>query len=135
VTIGEHTGFVEQISMIYTRLVTDDERRVYVPNTQLASSAVVNRTIRDPRRIVTATLPVRLDAPLGDARATVLRAVDAVEGLHRYGAKVLVGDVTGNVVLLTVSASAPLDADVVQLGSDVREVALGALAEAGHLAA
>ena len=44
VTIGEHTGFVEQISMIYTRLVTDDERRVYVPNTQLANSAIVNRT-------------------------------------------------------------------------------------------
>ena len=135
VTIGEHTGFVEQINMIYTALVTDDERRVFVPNTQLASCAVVNRTIRDPRRIVTANLPVRLDAPLGDARAAVLRAVDAVEGLHRQGAKVLVGDVTGNVVLLTVSASAPLDADVTQLGSDVREAALRALAEAGHLAA
>jgi hypothetical protein len=48
---------------------------------------------------------------------------------------VLVGDVTGNVVTLTVSASAPLDADVTQLGSDVREAALAALGEAGHLAA
>jgi hypothetical protein len=32
-------------------------------------------------------------------------------------------------------ASAPLDADVIQLGSDVREASLGALAEAGHLTA
>ena len=121
--------------MIYTVLVTDDERRVYVPNTQLTNTAIVNRTIRDPRRIVTATVPVRIDAPLADARATVLRAVDAIEGLHRHGAKVLVGDVTGNVVVLTVNASAPLDADVVQLGSDVREAALEALSDAGHLAA
>ena len=135
VTINDHTGFVEQINMIYTVLVTDDERRVFVPNTQLTNSAIVNRTIRDPRRIVTANVPVRLDAPLGDARATVLRAVDEVEGLHRHGAKVLVGDVTGSVVVLTVTASAPLDADVTQLGSDVREAAIGALADAGHLAA
>jgi small-conductance mechanosensitive channel len=135
VTIADHTGFVEQINMIYTVLVTDDERRIYVPNTQLANSAIVNRTIRDPRRIVTASLPVRLGAPLDDARATVLRAVDELDGLHRQGTKVLVGDVTGNAVTLTVTASAPLDADVTQLGSDVREAALVALGDAGHLAA
>ena len=135
VSVNDNTGFVEEINMIYTVLVTDDERRVYVPNTQLTNSAIVNRTIRDPRRIVTAIVPVRIDAPLGDARATVLRAVDVIEGLHRHGAKVLVGDVTGNVVVLTVNASAPLDADVVQLGSDVREAALEALADAGYLAA
>jgi small-conductance mechanosensitive channel len=134
VTIGEHTGFVEQISMIYTRLVTDDERRVYVPNTQLANSAIVNRTIRDPRRVVSVSLPVRLGAPLADARETVLRALDSVQGLHRHGSQVLVGDVGGGIVWLTATASAPLDANVTQLGSDVREATLGALAEAGHLA-
>jgi small-conductance mechanosensitive channel len=135
VTIGEHTGFVEQISMIYTALVTDDERRVFVPNTQLASAAIVNRTIRDPRRVVSVDIPVRLGAPLDDARTTLLRAIDSVDGLNRGRAKVLVGDVSGNVVMLTAIASAPLDADVTQLGSDVREAALGALGDAGHLAA
>jgi small-conductance mechanosensitive channel len=135
VTIADNTGFVEQINMIYTVLVTDDERRIYVPNTQLANSAIVNRTIRDPRRIVTASLPVRLGVSLGDARATVLRVVDELEGLHRQGTKVLVGEVNGNVVTLMVTASAPLDADVTQLGSDVREAALGALGDAGYLAA
>jgi hypothetical protein len=38
-------------------------------------------------------------------------------------------------VWLTATVSAPLDADVIQLGSDVREAALGALGEAGFLAA
>jgi hypothetical protein len=46
-----------------------------------------------------------------------------------------VGDVTGTVVSLTILASAPLDANVTQLGSHVREAALGALAERGYLAA
>jgi small-conductance mechanosensitive channel len=134
VTIGEHTGFVEQINMIYTALVTDDEKHVFVPNTQLASTAIVNRTIRDPRRVVSVDIPVRLGAPLDDARATVLRAIDSVDGLHHGRAKVLVGDVSGNVVWLTAITSAPLDANVTQLGSDVREVSLVALADAGHLA-
>ena len=135
VTVGDHTGFVEQINTIYTALVTDDEKRVFVPNTQLTNSAIVNRTIRDPRRVVSVDLPVRLGASIDEARAEVLRAIDAVEGLHRGQAKVLVGDVGGNVVWLTAIASAPLDANVTQLGSDVREAALGALGDAGHLAA
>jgi small-conductance mechanosensitive channel len=135
VTVGDHTGFVEQINTIYTALVTDDEKRVFVPNTQLTNSAIVNRTIRDPRRVVSVDVPVRLGAPIADARAAILRAIDSVEGLYHGRAKVLVGDVSGNVLWLTAIASAPLDANVTQLGSDVRESALGALAEAGHLAA
>ena len=62
VTIADETGFVEEISLLYTTLVTDEARRVYIPNTQLTTSAIVNRTIRDPRRVVSAAFPVRLGA-------------------------------------------------------------------------
>ena len=68
VTVGEQTGFVEEIELIYTTLVTDDERRIFIPNSQLTSTTIVNRTIRDPRRTVTASLPVdstRRSARLG----------------------------------------------------------------------
>jgi len=135
VTISNHTGFVEQINMIYTALVTDDERRVFIPNTQLTASAIENRTIRDPRRIVTVAIPIRLGVHVADARATALGALDGIAGLHRNASKVLVGDVSGNAVALTIVASAPLAADVTQLGSDMREAVLGALGDAGYLAA
>jgi small-conductance mechanosensitive channel len=135
VTISNHTGFVEQINMIYTALVTDDERRVFIPNTQLTASAIENRTIRDPRRIVTVSIPIRVGVRIRDARATVLQALNELAGLHRHGSKVMVGDDTGNTVALTIVASAPLTADVTQLGSDIREAALGALGDAGYLAA
>ena len=95
---------------------------------------IVNRTIRDPRRIVSASLPVRLGAPIDEARHAALGALEDVEGLHHGESKVLVGDVSGNAVWLTAMASAPLDADVIQLGSDVREAVLGALGDAGYLA-
>jgi small-conductance mechanosensitive channel len=135
VTVGDQTGFVEEMTLLYTTLVTDDARRVYIPNSQLTATMIVNRTIRDPRRIVSASFPVRLGAPVDEARSTVLQAIDGLEGLHKGKGKVLVGDVSGGSVWLTATVSAPLDADVIQLGSDVREAALGALGEAGFLAA
>ena len=130
VTVGEHTGFVEAIELIYTTLVTDDERRIFIPNNQLTSTTVVNRTIRDPRRTVTATLPVRLGAPIERARAVVLGAAGAVPGAERLDIRVTVGDVGEKVVWLTATALAPLDADVTGIGSDIREGALAALGAA-----
>jgi small-conductance mechanosensitive channel len=135
VTVGDQTGFVEEINTIYTALLTDDEKRVFVPNTQLTTTAIVNRTIRDPRRVVSAEFPVRLGAPIDEARTSVLRALDGIQGLRPGESRVLVGDVKDGAVWLTVTASAPLHADVIQLASDLREAVLDALGEAGCLAA
>jgi small-conductance mechanosensitive channel len=134
VTVGEHTGFVEEMDLLYTTLVTDEARRVFIPNTQLTTSTIVNRTIRDPRRTVSASFPIRLGASVDDARRVVLGAIDGVEGLRGGQARVLVGDVKEGAVWLTVTVSAPLTADVIQLGSDLREAVLDALGEAGALA-
>ena len=135
VTIGEHTGFVEEVDLLYTTLVTDEARRVFVPNTQLTTSTIVNRTIRDPRRVVSAEFPVRLGASVDEARQVVLRAVSRLEGVRHDETRVLVGDVKGGAVWLTATVSAPLDADVILLGSNLREEVLDALGEAGALAA
>ena len=135
VTIADETGFVEEISLIYTTLVTDEARRVYIPNTQLTTGTIVNRTIRDPRRVISAAFPIRLGASVDDARQVVLRAVARLEGVRHDETRILVGDVKEGAVWLTATVSAPLDADVIQLGSDLREEVLDALGEAGSLAA
>ena len=72
VTVADQTGFVEEMDLLYTTLVTDDARRVFIPNSQLTASMIVNRTIRDPRRIVSASLPVRLGAPIDEARTAAV---------------------------------------------------------------
>jgi small-conductance mechanosensitive channel len=133
VTVGEHTGFVEEMSLIYTTLVTDDARRVFVPNTQLTQSSVVNRTIRDPRRSVSAAFPVRIEAPIDEACTIVGAAIDAVPGTTGV-TRVLIGDPQPGLVWLNTVVYAPLDADVAQLGSDVRAAGLRSLGEAGLLA-
>jgi small conductance mechanosensitive channel len=126
VTIGDQTGFVEQINIIYTALVTDDEKRIFVPNTQLTTTPIVNRTIRDPRRAVDAALPVRSGASLARAREVLLAAVKPVPGV--IDARVAVTDVTDRLVWLTVTAFAPLTADVRTIASEIRERGLEALA-------
>ena len=73
VTIADVTGTVAEITIMQTVLVTDEGRRVFVPNSQMASSIVTNRSIDDPRRIVTVRLPVPLDD--ADRRGQARRAL------------------------------------------------------------
>ena len=133
VTVADQTGFVEEMSLIYTTLVTDEGRRVFIPNNQLTSSTIVNRTIRDPRRAVGARFPISIETPVGDARESVLGALAGIEGTIREEARVLVAEVGERVVWLDATVYAPLDADVAQLASELREVGLDTLREHGYL--
>jgi small-conductance mechanosensitive channel len=133
VTIGDATGFVAEINLIYTVLVSDDDRRVFLPNTQLTSTAIVNRTINDPRRTVTASVPVRLTAPLDEAREVVRAALAELPDAGRTEVRLAFGDVADKLVWLTVTALAPSDANVAGLASELRERALAALREADLL--
>ncbi len=131
VTIGESTGFVEAIHLIYTTLATDDDRRIFIPNTQLTSSVIVNRSAKDPRRAVTATLPVRLGAPLDEARAILLHAASAATPFAET--RVTVSDVGNSTCSLTIYALTPPGTDVGQTASEFRERGLSALDAAGFL--
>ena len=74
-TIDDLTGEVEQITMIHTVLRADDGRRVYVPNSRMFATVVVNRTVDDSRRELAVQLPISLAAPVDRARAVVLDAI------------------------------------------------------------
>lgn len=131
VTVAGHTGFVEEVNLMYTTLRTDEQRRVFVPNTQLTTAPVVNRTLGAARRTVESALPVALGTPVGQARELVLAAAGDAPDVHDV--RVDVGDVTDRIVWLNVTAYAPLHADVLAAASGIRERGLAALAEAGLL--
>jgi small-conductance mechanosensitive channel len=48
VTVGEHTGVVQAITLSYTALVTDEGPWVYVPNQTMVSTMIVNRSVGLP---------------------------------------------------------------------------------------
>ncbi|MGH3111313.1 MAG: mechanosensitive ion channel family protein [Gaiellaceae bacterium] len=45
VTVGDHTGVVQAISLSYTTLVSDEGPFVYVPNQMMVSTTLVNRSV------------------------------------------------------------------------------------------
>ena len=133
ITVGGETGFVEDMALIYTTLVTDDARRVFVPNTQLTTSMIVNRTIKDPRRAITARFPVAITTPIPEARSALLAAIEGIQGTQASSARVVVGEISDRTVWLEAATYGPLDADVVVLSSELRERWLTALGERGFL--
>ena len=66
-------GTVKNIGMIYTRLVTLDNKALYLPNSEVASSRVSNFTIEGRRRI---DLPftASYDCAADEVRAALVRA-------------------------------------------------------------
>ena len=50
VDIGEESGMVDEISMTYTRLITPDNKVVFVPNSTVAASQITNYTVGGTRR-------------------------------------------------------------------------------------
>jgi small-conductance mechanosensitive channel len=133
VTIADHTGYVEELTLLYTTLRTDEERRVFIPNSQLTAVPIVNRTIMDPRRAVSASFPVPLAASLDQVVPTLRAAAAAVPGTIGEP-RVLVTGIEGGASWLTVRAFTPLEADVATIESDVRAAGLRALGAAGLLA-
>src|SRR5262249_23685630 len=130
ITVDDHTGIVDEISLSYTALTTDEGRRIFVPNTRMVSTTLVNRSVDDPRRLVTVDLPVRLGVPLADARGVVMEAASSAPQGEQLAIYVQVGELTEKIAWLHVVAYAPFGADVSQVASEIREHAVAALGKA-----
>jgi hypothetical protein len=94
----------------------------------MASSIITNRSINDPRRSVSVQLPIAITAPVDEARAAVLAAVEGFGGSKAGDVTVLVTDVTEKTAWLTLQVRLPPESDVASVAAALRERALGALA-------
>lgn len=48
ITVGDHSGTVEAMTLSYTTLSTEDGDRVFVPNQAMVSQTLVNRSVGSP---------------------------------------------------------------------------------------
>ncbi|MBQ3566336.1 MAG: mechanosensitive ion channel family protein [Oscillospiraceae bacterium] len=51
VDTGSATGTVEKINILYTKILTNDNKTVYIPNGTVANSQIVNYSEQDVRRV------------------------------------------------------------------------------------
>lgn len=133
VTIGDVTGTAEEITLIHTVVRTDEGRTAFVPNSQMVTSTVVNRSLEDPRRVVSVRLPIPITGSVEQARAALLAMVAEVGAAHLEGASVLVADVGERTTWLTVSGLAAPGTQVEEVAAELRERGLEALAREGLL--
>lgn len=133
ITVGDVTGTVEEITLIHTILRTEQGLTAFVPNSQMITATVVNRSLEDPRRLVTVRLPIAVGASVEEARKVLLRTVSEVEEAPIEGASVTVLDVGERTAWLAVSGFAPRPTAVDRASAELRERALAALSAEGLL--
>jgi small conductance mechanosensitive channel len=122
-----HTGAVEKISLAFTTLITDEGRKIFVPNLTMAKNVIINHSRGDRRRAVNIRLPIAIDAPIDDACRIALESAQAAEPDEEL--EVHVTDITETAVWLEIAGFLPAKGDVGRIATDIRKRALAALAE------
>jgi small conductance mechanosensitive channel len=133
ITVGDVTGTAQEITLIHTIVKTDQGLTAFVPNSQMITSTVVNRSLDDPRRLVTVRFPVAITAPVEEARSVLLRTVEELREPALEEPSVSVVDVGEKTTWLAVTGYAPRSTAVDGAASELRERGLQALAADGFL--
>jgi small-conductance mechanosensitive channel len=127
---GLETGFVESLNLGYTVLKTDDNRRVVVPNSAIASQTTVNLSGEDPRAICSVPIAIRYDADVNAARAMLLELARQHPKVKEVcGCPVTQWASTG--IVLTLTAWCPDSGAAADLKNDLLEQARKRFAQAG----
>jgi small-conductance mechanosensitive channel len=136
VAIGDAEGIVEDVGLTYTRLRTPDNKRVLIPNEELANSRVANMTVVDPVSLAQArvTVPVTSDGSRVREVLTELAAAAPGALADRPGPGVSVAELSGAAAIFTVGVWTADAAQAAQTAAWLRERALARLNDEGVLA-
>ncbi|MEG2622675.1 MAG: mechanosensitive ion channel family protein [Clostridia bacterium] len=95
VEIGGVSGTADSISLVYTRLLTADNKLILVPNREISAGKIINYT-RQPNRRVEVKISCDYLAPIDSAKQALFRAMADVTqllgdpapfvGVNAYGA-------------------------------------------------
>lgn len=133
VQVGDADGVVEDIGLTYTRLRTADNRRVLIPNEELANSRVTNHTLVDAISLA----QVRLSVPLATDPVRVREVLNELVLIApgRMGDRpdpgVSVSELTETSAVYTLGVWTPDPGTAAQTAAWLRERALARLADEG----
>jgi small-conductance mechanosensitive channel len=136
VAVGDAEGTVEDIGLTYTRLRTSDNRRVLIPNEELANSRVTNMTIIDPVSLAQVRLTLPAAADPTRVRAILDEQAQTVPGrlLDRPGPAAGVAEVGAEGTVYTVGVWMPDAGQVAAAAATLRERCLAGLHDEGLVA-
>jgi small-conductance mechanosensitive channel len=133
VQIGDAEGTVEDIGLTYTRLRTADNRRILIPNEELANSRVTNYTMIDSISLAQVRVSVPLGADAARVRDVLLDLVAAAPGRlpDRADPGVSVEQLTETSAVFAVGVWTPDPATAARTSAWLRERSLSRLADEG----
>jgi small-conductance mechanosensitive channel len=133
VQVGDADGQVEDIGLTYTRLRTPDNRRVLIPNEELANSRVTNHTLVDSVSLAQIRVTVPLGADAVRVREVLSELVQVAPG--RIGSRpdpgVSVAELTETGAVYSVAVWVPDPATAAQTSAWLRERSVSRLADEG----
>jgi len=117
VTIGGNSGTVQDIGLLTTKLITDDGKKVYIPNQVIFNSPFFNITASPQRRII-----FNLEIPVGEdidkAKNVILETIKTLEHVDKADTTdVLLTDVKQGVFTLQVKFWLEIGSDFGRLKS------------------
>ena len=131
--IGDVEGSVEDIGLTYTRLRTPDNRRVLIPNEELAGGRVVNMTLVDPVSLAQVKIWVPLSSDHDRVREALAELVPPAPGRigDRPDPGVAVAELTETSAAFTIGVWVSDPQQALKTSAWLRERALSRLAIEG----
>jgi small-conductance mechanosensitive channel len=133
VAVGDAEGNVEDIGLTYTRLRTADNRRILIPNEELANSRVTNHTMVDSVSLAQVRVSVPLGADAARVRDLLSELVAAAPGrlADRPDPGVSVDQLTETSAVFSLGVWTPDPATAAGTSAWLRERTLARLADEG----
>lgn len=82
VEVGGVSGIVKVISLNYTKIVTYDNKVIYIPNSDISAGKIINYTDEKLRR-VDINVTAAYESPMENVKKALFEAVDTIPEFHK----------------------------------------------------
>ncbi|UOU99945.1 mechanosensitive ion channel family protein [Chryseobacterium daecheongense] len=118
VTIGTNSGTVFEIGLLTTKIITDDGKKVYIPNQVIFNAPFTNITDSPQRRIIL-NFEIPADEDITKAQKGILEVVKGIENVDRLdAAEVILTDLKQGAFNIQVKFWIAIGANIVKIKSD-----------------
>lgn len=118
ITIGNHSGTVQEIGFLTTKILTDDGKKAYIPNQVVFNAPFYNITASPQRRIIL-NFEIPADEDINKAQKGILEIVKSLENVDRLdNVEVIFTDLKQGVFNLQAKFWMKIGANMLQLKSE-----------------
>jgi small conductance mechanosensitive channel len=118
ITIGAHSGTVQEIGFLTTKIITDDGKKAYIPNQVVFNAPFYNITASPQRRIIL-NFEIPADEDINKAQKGMLEIIKNLENVDKLDtAEVIFTDLKQGVFNLQAKFWMKVGANMVQLKSE-----------------